>query len=99
MQHRKLGFTVVGVLAAGLCAVLATTALASADTDKPQDVKHSQSPASGSKSPSGEGSKAPEGKGSEGAESGYKSPSGEGSKTPEGKGSEGPESGYKPVTR
>lgn len=99
MQHRKLRLTVAGVFAAGLCAVLATTALASADTDKPRDVKSSQSPASGTKSPSGDGSKAPDGKGSGGAESGYKSPSDEGSKAPVSKGSEGPESGYKPVTR
>ncbi|MER5532531.1 hypothetical protein [Streptomyces mirabilis] len=43
MQHRTWGFAVVGVAAAGLCAVLATTALASSDhgTER-QVIKQSQ---------------------------------------------------------
>jgi len=49
MQHRKLGFVAAGVFAAGLCTVLATTALASTGSDKPQDVKSSKGPESGYK--------------------------------------------------
>ncbi|MFE2570027.1 hypothetical protein [Streptomyces mirabilis] len=43
MQHRTWGFAAVGVAAAGLCAVLATTALASSDhgTER-QVIKQSQ---------------------------------------------------------
>lgn len=43
MQHQKLVSAAVGVAAAGLCAVLATTALASSDHGtEPRTVKHSQ---------------------------------------------------------
>jgi hypothetical protein len=43
MQHRKSGFVAVGVAAAGLCAVLATTALASSDHGTaPRAVKQSR---------------------------------------------------------
>ncbi|MFE4964667.1 hypothetical protein [Streptomyces sp. NPDC056660] len=43
MQHRKLGFAAAGVAAVGLCAALATTALASSDHGSTaQNVKHSQ---------------------------------------------------------
>lgn len=45
-QHRTWGLTAVGVAAAGLCAVLATTALASSEHGtKPQATKQSSSSA------------------------------------------------------
>ncbi|MFE4968146.1 hypothetical protein [Streptomyces sp. NPDC056660] len=58
MQQRRWGFAAGGVVGVGLCAVLATTALASSDHGtEPQAVKQSQTSAAKTKASSGDGTK------------------------------------------